>query len=130
MRPLPPIEQVLPVFQSSFDAVLSHTAKASFITACALPIIGGVFAAPLLAATQFGNDREAENSIYVKYGLTPLASIGIATCSLGLVASGMLAVSVIVDLAHKLVFARHAISYRYIFFPFKFNFIDYNALIK
>jgi len=130
MRALPPVEQVLPVFHHSFDAALTQVAKTSFLSAITFPLLGAILAASLLISTRFGNDQEAEEKNIVKYGFAPLAAIGIGSCLIGIVAAATLATSIILDLAHTLVLGRHAMSYRYIFFPYKFNFIDYNALIK
>ncbi|WP_420421422.1 hypothetical protein [Simkania sp.] len=130
MRPIPPFEQVLPIFRFGYEALLTRFAKVSFIAAVTFPLIGGLFAAPLLIATRFGNNREAEQHQLVKYGFAPLGTIGIGFCCAGLVAVGSLALCILFDLTHKLTIGRHAMSYRYVFFPFRFNFIDFNALIK
>lgn len=130
MRPIPPFEEVLPIFRFGYEALLTRFARVSFIAAVTLPLIGGLFAAPLLIATRFGNDRDAEERQFVKYGFAPLGVIGIGFCALGFAAVTGLALSVLFDLSHTLTMGRHAMSYRYVFFPFQFNFIDYNALLK
>jgi hypothetical protein len=130
MRPIPPFEQVLPIFRFGYEAFLTRFAKVSFVAAVTFPLIGALFAAPLLIATRFGNDREAEQREIVKYYFAPLGAIGIGFCYAGLAAVGTLALCIIFDGVHKLTMGRHAMSYRYVFFPFRFNFINYNALIK
>lgn len=130
MRPLPPVAQVLPIFRNSFDATLTKVAKTSWVAALILPLIGAIFGTPLMIATRCGMNRDAEKSPYVVYGFAPLATVGIGACMVSLCAIAVLATSILLDLTHVLVFKRHALDYRAVFFPFKFNFIDYNALIQ
>lgn len=129
MKILPIIDPILPVFAYSFDATLTHLAKTSLASSIVFPILGCILSAPLLFATRFGNDRTAEEKIFVRYGLTPLATIGIGCFLTGLIALSSLALSIILDLTHTLMFGRHALNYRYIFFPYKSNFIDRKQFI-
>ena len=127
MRPIPVFQQVLPIFRFGYEAQLTRIARVSLVGAVTLPVIGALFAAPVLIATRFGNDKDMEEHHFVKYGFAPLGVIGIGFCLAGFAAVTSLALCVLFDLTHTLTMGRHAMSYRYVFFPFQFNFIDYNA---
>lgn len=108
--------------QNPFQEALTENAKLAYQAAIILTIIGGILTAPLLTSTNFGQEKKANQSSLVAYLFTPLAFIGSIALIGGIVSISILAMTILLDGAHMLLMGESALSYRYVFFPYKLSF--------